>query len=119
MTKVVALMSMSLDGYVADANDGVSEVFDWCFSGDVEVPDSERQRLGRRPERGGAGAQAGQGQRRQVPLLDLSLEGGGVSNRPHPPMTFGMDNARIVGSATGRPLILSNALGATAEMWKP
>lgn len=38
MTKVVALMSMSLDGYVADANDGVSEVFDWYFSGDVEVP---------------------------------------------------------------------------------
>jgi dihydrofolate reductase len=29
---------MSLDGYVADANDGVAEVFDWYFSGDVEVP---------------------------------------------------------------------------------
>ncbi len=38
MSKVVALMSMSLDGYVADANDGVDEVFDWYFSGDVEVP---------------------------------------------------------------------------------
>lgn len=38
MTKVVALMSMSLDGYVADANDGVAEVFAWYFSGDVEVP---------------------------------------------------------------------------------
>ena len=38
MTKVVALMSMSLDGYVADKNDGVDEVFDWYFSGDVEVP---------------------------------------------------------------------------------
>ena len=38
MTKVVAVMSMSLDGYVADANDGVAEVFDWYFSGDVEVP---------------------------------------------------------------------------------
>ncbi len=37
MSKVVALMSMSLDGYVADANDGVDEVFDWYFSGDVEV----------------------------------------------------------------------------------
>ena len=33
MTKVVAIMSMSLDGYVADANDGVAEVFDWYFSG--------------------------------------------------------------------------------------
>ena len=39
MTRVVAIMSMSLDGYVADANDGVAEVFDWYFSsGDVEVP---------------------------------------------------------------------------------
>jgi dihydrofolate reductase len=28
---------MSLDGYVADANDGVAEVFDWYFAGDVEV----------------------------------------------------------------------------------
>ena len=32
------MMSMSLDGYVADANDGVGEVFGWYFgSGDVEV----------------------------------------------------------------------------------
>lgn len=38
MTKLVAIMSTSLDGYVADANDGVSEVFDWYFAGDVEVP---------------------------------------------------------------------------------
>ena len=38
MSKVVAFMSMSLDGYVADANDGVAEVFDWYFSGDIEVP---------------------------------------------------------------------------------
>ena len=38
MTKVIAIMSMSLDGYVADANDGVAEVFAWYFSGDVEVP---------------------------------------------------------------------------------
>jgi dihydrofolate reductase len=31
-------MSMSLDGYVADLNDGVAEVFDWYFtSGDVEI----------------------------------------------------------------------------------
>ena len=36
-SKVVAIMSMSLDGYVADLNDGVAEVFDWYFnSGDVE-----------------------------------------------------------------------------------
>jgi dihydrofolate reductase len=38
MTKVVAIMSMSLDGFVADRNDGVAEVFDWyAASGDVEV----------------------------------------------------------------------------------
>jgi dihydrofolate reductase len=38
MTKVVAIMSMSLDGYVADRNDGVTEVFDWYLnSGDVEI----------------------------------------------------------------------------------
>ena len=37
MSKVVAIMSMSLDGYVADRNDGVAEVFDWYFhSGNVE-----------------------------------------------------------------------------------
>jgi dihydrofolate reductase len=38
MSKLIAIMSMSLDGYVADRNDGVGEVFDWYFnSGDVEV----------------------------------------------------------------------------------
>ncbi|HOX27065.1 MAG TPA: dihydrofolate reductase family protein [Candidatus Krumholzibacteria bacterium] len=37
MSKVVAIMSMSLDGYIADPDDGVAEVFDWYFaSGDVE-----------------------------------------------------------------------------------
>jgi dihydrofolate reductase len=37
MSKLIAIMSMSLDGYVADLNDGVAEVFDWYFnSGDVE-----------------------------------------------------------------------------------
>ena len=36
MSKVIAIMSMSLDGFVADRNDGVAEVFDWYFnSGDV------------------------------------------------------------------------------------
>jgi dihydrofolate reductase len=37
MSKVIALMSMSLDGFVADHKDGVAEVFDWYMSsGDVE-----------------------------------------------------------------------------------
>jgi len=38
MSKLIAVMSMSLDGYVADADDDVNEVFDWYFSsGDVKV----------------------------------------------------------------------------------
>jgi dihydrofolate reductase len=38
MSKVIAIMSVSLDGYVADPDDGVAEVFDWYFhSGDVEI----------------------------------------------------------------------------------
>ena len=38
MSKIVAIMSMSLDGYVADRDDGVAEVFDWySTSGDVEI----------------------------------------------------------------------------------
>lgn len=38
MSKLIGIMSMSLDGYVADTNDGVAEVFDWYFnSGDVEI----------------------------------------------------------------------------------
>jgi dihydrofolate reductase len=38
MSKVVAIMSMSLDGFVADRNDGVAEVFDWYMnSGDVAI----------------------------------------------------------------------------------
>jgi dihydrofolate reductase len=37
MSKLVAIMSMSLDGFVADRNDGVGEVFDWYMSsGDIE-----------------------------------------------------------------------------------
>jgi dihydrofolate reductase len=38
MPKLIALMSMSLDGYVATPDDGVNEVFDWYFnSGPVEI----------------------------------------------------------------------------------
>lgn len=36
-SKVIAVMSMSLDGFVADDKDGVAEVFDWYFSGDTEI----------------------------------------------------------------------------------
>jgi len=39
VSKLIAVMSMSLDGFVADTDDGVNEVFDWYFSsGDVKVP---------------------------------------------------------------------------------
>jgi len=37
MSNIVAIMSMSLDGFVADSDDGVAEVFDWYSTGDVEV----------------------------------------------------------------------------------
>src|SRR4051794_25290665 len=33
--KVIAEMSMSLDGFVADENDGVPFIFDWYNNGDV------------------------------------------------------------------------------------
>jgi len=38
MSKVIANMSMSLDGYIADPADGIDELFGWMGSGDVEVP---------------------------------------------------------------------------------
>src|SRR6188472_3559140 len=46
MSKLVALMSMSLDGFVADSNDGVGEVFDWYMnSGDVEFQTGGSDRM--------------------------------------------------------------------------
>jgi dihydrofolate reductase len=36
MAKVIADMSMSLDGYVADENDGINEVFEWFLAGGPE-----------------------------------------------------------------------------------
>jgi dihydrofolate reductase len=33
MARLIADMSMSLDGYVADENDGIDEVFEWLMSG--------------------------------------------------------------------------------------
>src|SRR5918998_538756 len=38
MGSLVTHMAMSLDGYVADENDGIDELFGWYFSGDVAVP---------------------------------------------------------------------------------
>ena len=38
MSQVIADMAMSLDGYIADPQDGVDHLFGWYFGGDVEVP---------------------------------------------------------------------------------
>lgn len=38
MGKVIANMSMSLDGFIADTNDGIDELFGWMGNGEVEVP---------------------------------------------------------------------------------
>jgi dihydrofolate reductase len=38
MTKVIANMSMSLDGYIADTADGIDQLFGWMGNGEVEVP---------------------------------------------------------------------------------
>ncbi|MGH3756970.1 dihydrofolate reductase family protein [Actinophytocola sp.] len=38
MSKVVAHMSMSLDGFIADPEDGCDELFGWYANGDVAVP---------------------------------------------------------------------------------
>ena len=42
MARVVANMSVSLDGFVADPADGVAEVFTWYALGDTPVPDARR-----------------------------------------------------------------------------
>jgi dihydrofolate reductase len=41
--RVIADMSMSLDGFIADENDGVDELFGWYGNGDVEVPTASEQ----------------------------------------------------------------------------
>ena len=38
MGKVFTHMTMSLDGFIADPNDQVGELFDWYAAGDVTVP---------------------------------------------------------------------------------
>lgn len=41
MGRVVAALSMSLDGFVADEHDGVAELFGWYQNGGVEVPSAD------------------------------------------------------------------------------
>lgn len=38
MSKVIANMSMSLDGFIADTADGIDQLFGWMGNGEVEVP---------------------------------------------------------------------------------
>ena len=38
MSRVIADMSMSLDGFVADPRDGVEDLFGWYANGSVETP---------------------------------------------------------------------------------
>lgn len=38
MATVIASMTMSLDGFVADPDDGVADLFGWYENGDVEIP---------------------------------------------------------------------------------
>jgi dihydrofolate reductase len=38
MSKVIANMSMSLDGFIADPADGIDRLFGWMGNGEVEVP---------------------------------------------------------------------------------
>jgi hypothetical protein len=38
VNKVFAHMTMSLDGYIADLDDQVGELFEWYSAGDVPVP---------------------------------------------------------------------------------
>jgi dihydrofolate reductase len=41
MSTVFAHMTMSLDGFIADENDGCDDLFGWYDNGDVEVPSND------------------------------------------------------------------------------
>jgi len=43
MAKVNTHMTMSLDGYIADAHDGIDELFGWYSAGDVTVPSADER----------------------------------------------------------------------------
>jgi dihydrofolate reductase len=43
MGKVIASVSMSLDGYIADESDGVDDLFGWMGNGDVVLPTATDQ----------------------------------------------------------------------------
>ncbi len=41
MTRVLTHMCMSLDGFVAQTDDNLAELFDWYWTGDVTVPSAQ------------------------------------------------------------------------------
>jgi len=43
MDMVVADMSMSLDGFIADPADGEEHLFGWYSNGDVTIPTADRR----------------------------------------------------------------------------
>src|SRR5215469_9214321 len=43
MGKVVSHMTMSLDGFIADPDDGVDELFGWYDAGTVTVPSADER----------------------------------------------------------------------------
>ena len=42
MSKILTHMTMSLDGFIADPDDQVGEIFDWYGAGDVAVPSANK-----------------------------------------------------------------------------
>ncbi|MCP2265774.1 dihydrofolate reductase family protein [Promicromonospora thailandica] len=42
MSTVFTHMTMSLDGFIADPQDGIDDIFDWYDAGDVEVPSANQ-----------------------------------------------------------------------------
>jgi dihydrofolate reductase len=45
MGKIIASASMSLDGFIADASDGVGPLFDWYGNGDIEFTAGDPDRM--------------------------------------------------------------------------
>lgn len=43
MSKIYTHMTMSLDGFIADPQDGVGELFDWYSAGDITVPSADER----------------------------------------------------------------------------
>ena len=49
MGKVVMYSSVSVDGFIADANDQPGPLFDWLLNGDVPLDESGALKVRKRP----------------------------------------------------------------------